>query len=73
MHASQAIDIDSRSKIQKLFFQTGSRHAQVQGTIRQQAEMCFPEWVLKKPPALWMAPWNVKAIVVSQVCRIEQA
>ena len=23
--------------------QTGSRHAQVQGTIRQQAKMCFPE------------------------------
>ena len=34
VHASQAIDIDSRSKIQKLFFQTGLRHAQVQGTIR---------------------------------------
>ena len=38
-HASQAIDIDSRSKLQQLFFQTGSRHAQVQGTIRQQAKM----------------------------------
>ena len=24
-------------------FQTGSRHAQVQGTIRQQVEMCSPE------------------------------
>ena len=24
-------------------FRTGSRHAQVQGTIRQQAKMCFPE------------------------------
>ena len=43
VHASQAIDIDSRSKLQKLFFRTGSRHAQVQGTIRQQVEMCSPE------------------------------
>ena len=24
-------------------FQTGARHAQVQGTIRQQVEMCSPE------------------------------
>ena len=39
VHASQAIDIDSRSKLQQLFFQTGSRHTQVQGTIRQQAKM----------------------------------
>ena len=70
---SQAIAIDSRSKIQKLFFQTGSRHTQVQGTVRQQAKMCFPAWVLKKQPALWMASWNVKAIVASQVCHIEQA
>ena len=54
-------------------FQTGSRHTQVQGTIRQQAEMCSPEWVLKKPPALWMASWNVKAIIASQVCCTGQA
>ena len=41
--ASQAIVIDSRSKLQKWFFQTGYRHSQVQGTIRQQVEMCSPE------------------------------
>ena len=40
---SQPIAIDSRSKLQQLFFQTGSRHAQVQGTIRQQVAMCSPE------------------------------
>ena len=57
----------------KICFWTGSRHAQVQGTIRQQAVMCFPEWVLKRQPALWMASWNIKAIVVSRVCCTEQA
>ena len=57
----------------KISFQTGSRHTQVQGTISQQAKMCFPEWALKKQPALWMASWNIKAIVVSQVCCIKQA
>ena len=35
--------------------------------------MCSPEWVLKKPPALWMASWNVKAIIVSHVCHIKEA
>ena len=40
VHASQAIDIDSRSKIQKLFFWTGSRHTQVQGTVRQSKPRC---------------------------------
>ena len=54
-------------------FWTDSRHTQVQGTIKQQVEMCFPEWVLKKPPALWMASWNIKAIVASPVCRTKQA
>ena len=45
----------------------------MQGTIRQQVKMCSPEWVLKKPPALWMASWNVKAIIVSHVCHIKEA
>ena len=54
-------------------FQTGSRYTQVQGKTRQQVKMCSPEWFLKKQPTLWMASWNVKVVVVSQVCCIKQA
>jgi hypothetical protein len=74
VHASQAIDIDSRSTLQKFadWLKTPCTSARDNKTASQD-EMCSSEWVLKKPPALWMASWNVKAIVVSQVCCIEQA
>ena len=41
VHASQAIALIAGLSYNS--FQTGSRHAQVQGTIRQQVEMCSPE------------------------------
>ena len=40
---------------------------------QSQERLCFPGWVLRKQPALWMASWNIKAIIVSQVCHINQA
>ena len=71
--ASQAIDIDSRSKLQQFSDWLKTRPSARDNKTASQDEMCSPEWVLKKQPALWMASWNVKAIVASQVCRIEQA
>ena len=71
--ASQGIGIDSRSKLQKFLDWPKTCPSARKNKTASQDEMCFPEWVLKKPPALWMASWNVKAIVASQVCRIEQA
>ena len=71
--ASQAIDIDSRSKLQQFLDWLKTRPSARDNKTASQDEMCFPEWVLKKPPALWMASWNVKAIILSRVCHIEQA
>ena len=71
--ASQAIDIDSRSKLQTFGDWLKTCSSARDNKTASQDEMCFPEWVLKKQPTLWMASWNVKAIVVSQVCCTKQA
>ena len=73
VQASQAIAIDSRSKLQKFSDWLKIRPSARDNKTASRDEMCSPEWVLKKQPALWMASWNIKAIVVSQVCCIKQA
>ena len=72
-HASQAICIDSRSKLQKFSDWLKTHPSDRDNKTASQDEMCSPEWGLKKPPTMWMASWNIKAIVASQVCHTKQA
>ena len=71
VHASQAIAIDSRSKLQQFTDWLKTRpSARDNKTASQDV---FSRVSFEKAARIVNGSWNVKAIVVSQVCCIKQA